>query len=87
MLFYISIKRLRLGESDKRDAKAIKQIENEFNKLFLFWRFIVLRAKKFPSIFAFFAFYWDLISVLRFYNARWELLVTASVEELCENAY
>lgn len=54
MLFYISIKRLRLGASDKRDAKAIKQIENEFNKLFLFWRFIVLRAKKFSSIFAFF---------------------------------
>lgn len=38
----------RPRESDKSDVRVIKQIENEFNKLFV-WRFIVLRAERFSA--------------------------------------
>lgn len=46
MLFCLPIKRQL--ESDKNDVRVIKQIENEFNKLFV-WHFIALRTKRFST--------------------------------------
>lgn len=53
--------------SDKSDARVIKRIENEFNKLFV-WHFIAFRAERFYISFVYFCFVLVFRSRTGFYN-------------------